>query len=63
MINHEIARAIVEKLNFRYALLVVDSATSLFRTDFLGRGELASRQMMLAKFLRMLLKLSDEVSV
>uniref|UniRef100_A0A915PI50 DNA repair protein RAD51 homolog n=1 Tax=Setaria digitata TaxID=48799 RepID=A0A915PI50_9BILA len=47
----------------RYALLVVDSATSLFRTDFSGRGELASRQMMLAKFLRMLLKLSDEFGV
>ncbi|OZC05213.1 putative DNA repair protein RAD51 [Onchocerca flexuosa] len=47
----------------RYALLVVDSATSLFRTDFSGRGELASRQMLLAKFLRMLLKLSDEFGV
>ncbi|KAK6107410.1 DNA repair protein RAD51 [Brugia pahangi] len=47
----------------RYALLVVDSATSLFRTDFSGRGELASRQMMLAKYLRMLLKLSDEFGV
>ncbi|VDN28552.1 unnamed protein product [Gongylonema pulchrum] len=47
----------------RYALLVVDSATSLFRTDFSGRGELAARQMMLAKFLRMLLKLADEFGV
>lgn len=47
----------------RYALLVVDSATSLFRTDFSGRGELAARQMMLAKFLRMLLKVADEFGV
>ena len=45
----------------RYALLVVDSATALFRTDYNGRGELASRQMSLAKFLRYLLRLADEV--
>lgn len=38
----------------RYALIVVDSATALFRTDFSGRGELAERQMKLAKFLRRL---------
>lgn len=47
----------------RYALLVVDSATALFRTDFSGRGELASRQMLLAKFMRALLKLADEFGV
>ncbi|VDD96213.1 unnamed protein product [Enterobius vermicularis] len=47
----------------RYALLVVDSATSLFRTDFSGRGELASRQMLLGKFMRALLKLADEFGV
>lgn len=28
----------------RYALLVVDSATALYRTDFSGRGELSVRQ-------------------
>ena len=33
----------------RYALLVVDSATALFRTDYQGRGELAERQMKLAR--------------
>lgn len=38
----------------RYALLVVDSATALFRTDYSGRGELAERQTKLAKFLRRL---------
>jgi DNA repair protein RAD51 len=41
--------------------LIVDSATSLFRTDYSGRGELANRQMQLAKFLRMLLRITDEV--
>jgi len=41
--------------------LVVDSATALYRTDYSGRGELAARQMHLARFLRMLLRLADEV--
>lgn len=47
----------------RYALLVVDSATALYRTDYCGRGELSSRQMHLAKFLRFLLRLADEFGV
>ncbi|GIY84510.1 DNA repair protein RAD51 homolog 1 [Caerostris darwini] len=47
----------------RYALLIVDSATALYRTDYSGRGELSARQMHLAKFLRMLLRLSDEFGV
>jgi len=47
----------------RYALLVVDSATSLYRTDYSGRGELSARQMHLARFLRMLLRLADEFGV
>ena len=38
----------------RYALIVVDSATALFRTDFSGRGELSERQMQLGQFLRQL---------
>ena len=32
-----------------------------FRTDYSGRGELSARQMHLARFLRMLLRLADEV--
>jgi len=47
----------------RYSLLVVDSATALYRTDYAGRGELSARQMHLARFLRMLLKLADEYGV
>lgn len=47
----------------RYALLIVDSATALYRTDYSGRGELSARQMHLARFLRTLLRLADEVSV
>ena len=44
-----------------FAPMVVDSATALYRTDFSGRGELSARQMHLAKFLRSLQKLADEV--
>ena len=47
----------------RYALLIVDSATALYRTDYSGRGELSARQMHLARFLRTLLRLADEVSL
>lgn len=47
----------------RYALLIVDSATALYRTDYSGRGELSARQMHLARFLRTLLRLSDEFGV
>ncbi|KAK2707538.1 hypothetical protein QYM36_015295 [Artemia franciscana] len=47
----------------RYALIIVDSATALYRTDYSGRGELSARQMHLARFLRMLLRLADEFGV
>lgn len=35
----------------------------LYRTDYSGRGELAARQMHLARFLRMLQRLADEYGV
>ncbi|KAF9579443.1 recombinase rad51, partial [Lunasporangiospora selenospora] len=44
----------------RFALLVVDSATALYRTDYSGRGELSARQMHMARFLRNLQRLADE---
>ena len=47
----------------RYALLIVDSATSLFRTDYQGRGELAERQMKLARFMRTLMRMADEFGI
>jgi len=46
---------------YRYALMIVDSATALYRTDYSGRGELSARQMHLARFLRNLLRIADEV--
>jgi len=47
----------------RFALLVVDSATALYRTDYSGRGELSARQMHLARFLRTLARLADEFGI
>ena len=44
----------------KFSLLIVDSATALYRTDYTGRGELSNRQMSLAKFLRNLQKIADE---
>jgi len=47
----------------RYSLMIVDSATALFRTDYHGRGELSERQMQLAQFLRQLTRLSEEFGI
>eukprot|EP00184_Porphyridium_aerugineum_P006950 CAMPEP_0184693914 /NCGR_PEP_ID=MMETSP0313-20130426/2016_1 /TAXON_ID=2792 /ORGANISM="Porphyridium aerugineum, Strain SAG 1380-2" /LENGTH=366 /DNA_ID=CAMNT_0027152089 /DNA_START=99 /DNA_END=1199 /DNA_ORIENTATION=- len=47
----------------RYALIIVDSATALYRTDYCGRGELAARQQHLAKFLRYLQRMADEFGI
>jgi len=44
----------------RYSLIIVDSATALFRTDYNGRGELNARQIALAQFLRALLRIADQ---
>jgi DNA repair protein RAD51 len=47
----------------RYALLIVDSATNLYRTDYSGRGELSARQMHLGQFLRALQRLADQFGI
>jgi DNA repair protein RAD51 len=44
----------------RFALIVVDSVTALYRTEFNGRGELSARQIHLGRFLRSLQRLADE---
>eukprot|EP00049_Salpingoeca_infusionum_P026084 m.23603 g.23603 ORF g.23603 m.23603 type:complete len:337 (+) comp8520_c0_seq1:149-1159(+) len=60
---HLLQQASAMMAESRYSLLIVDSATALFRTDYSGRGELSARQMALAQFLRMLLRLADEFGV
>jgi DNA repair protein RAD51 len=47
----------------RYALLIIDSSTNLYRTDYSGRGELSARQMHLGQFLRNLQRLADEFGI
>ncbi|KAG8219756.1 Rad51-domain-containing protein [Butyriboletus roseoflavus] len=47
----------------RFCLLIVDSCTALYRTDFSGRGELSARQNHLGKFLRTLQRLADEFGI
>ncbi|KAF5832633.1 Rad51-like protein, partial [Dunaliella salina] len=46
-----------------FKLLVVDSLTSNFRSDFCGRGELAERQQKLGQMLNRLRKISEEFNV
>lgn len=59
LLDHVAARMAAD----RFALLIVDSATALFRVDFTGRGELASRQQKLNQFLSRLSKLSEQFNV
>ena len=47
----------------KFSLMIVDSATNLYRTDYSGRGELSVRQMHLAKFLRTLQRIADEFGI
>lgn len=47
----------------RHSLLVVDSATALYRSEYNGRGELSERQMHLGRFLRALQRLAEEFNV
>lgn len=47
----------------RFALLIVDSATALFRVDYTGRGELSERQQKLNRFMSSLMKLAEQFGV
>lgn len=47
----------------KYKLLVIDSIISLFRTDFIGRGELGERQQKLNLFLSRLNRIAEEFNV
>jgi meiotic recombination protein DMC1 len=55
-----IASKMVEE---RFALLIVDSMMSLFRVDYVGRGELADRQQALGQSLSKLIKIAEEFNV
>lgn len=57
MLLIEKAKEIIENNNIK--LIVIDSLTSHFRSDFVGRGELANRQQKLNRHLHSLQKLAD----
>lgn len=57
MLLVEKANELIEEKNV--GLIVIDSLTSHFRSDFVGRAELAPRQQKLNKHLHMLQKLAD----
>ncbi|KAF3792300.1 DNA repair RAD51-like protein [Nymphaea thermarum] len=58
-----ILEAASKMVETRFALMIVDSATALYRTDFSGIKKLSARQMHLSKFLRSLRKLADQFGV
>lgn len=47
----------------RFGVVIVDSATALYRTEYVGRGELAARQNSLGRFMRALHRMADEFGV
>ena len=57
MLLVEKAPEMIEEKNIK--LIVIDSLTSHFRSDFMGRGELAGRQQKLNKHLHQLQRLAD----
>ena len=61
--NQLLVQATAMMAENRHALIVVDSATALYRTDYSGRGELAARQQHLAQFLRALTNLAEEYGI
>ena len=61
MLLAEKASELIE--NKKIGLVIVDSLMSHFRSDFVGRGELAPRQQKLNKHLHMLQKLADAHNV
>lgn len=66
--THEHQMSLIDGVSERmvedvYSLIIVDSATALFRVDFSGRGQLADRQQRLAQFLSRLMKLACEFNV
>ena len=46
-----------------YRLLIIDSVMSLYRTDFVGRGELSERQQVLGSFLRRATQMAEEFNL
>ncbi len=63
MILAEKIEDLIVKENLKVRLLVVDSLTSHFRAEFIGRGTLADRQQKLNKHMHVLSKLADRFNL
>ncbi|ESZ90116.1 meiotic recombination protein dmc1 [Sclerotinia borealis F-4128] len=66
--NTEMQQEMLEGLaqNFatdEYRLLIIDSIMALFRSDFIGRGELSDRQSALNSFLRRATQMAEEFNL
>ncbi|TMW56304.1 hypothetical protein Poli38472_008952 [Pythium oligandrum] len=69
--SHDVQMDLVVKLGVLFAdpdqgpfrLLIIDSVTALFRTDFSGRGELSERQQRLNQHLIRLVKHAEEFNI
>lgn len=46
-----------------YRLLIIDSIMALYRTDYVGRGELSERQQALGAFLRRAAQMAEEFNL
>jgi meiotic recombination protein DMC1 len=46
-----------------FSMIIIDSITSLFRVDYVGRGELSVRQQVLGGMLSKLMKMAEEFNV
>ena len=57
MLLAEKAEGMVKEKNVR--LLIVDSLTAQFRSEYIGRGKLADRQQQLSKHMRTLMKIAE----
>ena len=63
MLLAEKAEELIKDKSKNVKLIVMDSLTAAFRTDYLGRGTLAERQQKLNKHTHLLLKFADRYNV
>lgn len=55
--------AAAQMMEEKFSLLIIDCFISLFRTDYIGRGQLADRQQFMNQSLSKLLKLADQFNI
>ena len=63
MLLAEKIEELIKKQNVNIKLVIVDSLTALFRSEFIGRGTLADRQQKINKHLHTLQKLADKYNL